>query len=86
MQDGRLDVWAKLATSPDHHCLWGSHQRVKDFGGWIIGAAGLIFLLSENLEMRFYVITTFLFPELLILVGLNTIIEYLKKGTDTTGK
>jgi predicted membrane protein len=61
-------------------------QRVKDFGGWIIGSVGIVFLLSENLDVRFYAITTFLLPVLLILVGINTIMKYFKKGGNGSKK
>jgi len=61
-------------------------QRIKDFGGWIIGCVGLIFLLSENLEVKFYAITTFLLPSLLILVGINILMKYIKKKSEDTDK
>ncbi len=61
-------------------------QRVKDFGGWIIGCVGLIFLLSENLEVKIYAITTFLLPALLILVGVNILIKYVKKRREHIDK
>jgi predicted membrane protein len=54
-------------------------HRISDFGGWIIGCVGLFFLLSESLELKFYAITTFLLPALLILVGINIIMKYMKK-------
>lgn len=61
-------------------------QRIKDLAGWIIGSVGLIFLLSENLDMRFYAITTSLLPALLILVGINVLMKYFKKTSDDTDK
>jgi predicted membrane protein len=61
-------------------------QRVKDFGGWIIGCVGLIFLLSENLEVKIYAITTFLLPTLLILVGINILMKYIKKRKEDIDK
>jgi putative Mn2+ efflux pump MntP len=57
-------------------------QRVRDFGGWIIGCAGVIFLISENFELKIYAITTFLLPVLLILVGVNVLLRYFKKKGD----
>jgi predicted membrane protein len=54
-------------------------QRVRDLGGWIIGCVGLIFLISENFEMRIYAIATFLLPVLLILVGVNVLTKYFRK-------
>jgi predicted membrane protein len=57
-------------------------QRGRDLGGWIIGCVGLIFLISENFEMRIYAIATFLLPVLLILVGVNVLIKHFRKGTE----
>ena len=54
-------------------------QRGRDLGGWIIGCVGLIFLISENFEMRIYAIATFLLPVLLILVGVNVLIKQFRK-------
>jgi predicted membrane protein len=61
-------------------------QRVKDFGGWIIGCVGLIFLLMENLEVKIYAITSFLLPALLILVGINILMKYIKNRNDHIDK
>jgi predicted membrane protein len=57
-------------------------QRSKDLGGWIIGCVGLIFLLSENWDVKIYAIATFLLPLLLILAGLNVLVKYFKKKDD----
>lgn len=57
-------------------------QRVRDLGGWIIGSVGLIFLVSENFEVKIYAIATFLLPVLLILVGVNVLIKYFRKMTE----
>jgi putative Mn2+ efflux pump MntP len=56
-------------------------QQVRDLGGWIIGSVGLIFLISENFEMKIYAIATFLLPVLLILVGVNVLIKNFRKKT-----
>jgi predicted membrane protein len=57
-------------------------QRFKDLGGWIIGCVGLIFLLSENWDLKIYAVATFLLPLLLILAGLNVLMKYFKKKSD----
>ena len=57
-------------------------QRFKDLGGWIIGSVGLIFLLSENWDLKIYAVATFLLPLLLILAGLNVLVKYFKKKSD----
>jgi hypothetical protein len=57
-------------------------QRVKDVGGWIIGCVGLVFLVSENLDLKIYAIATFLLPALLILAGINVLVKYFKKNSD----
>ncbi|MDA8124759.1 MAG: DUF5668 domain-containing protein [Deltaproteobacteria bacterium] len=54
-------------------------QRFKDFGGWVIGCVGLIFLAAENLDVRIYAIAQFLLPLLLILVGINLLLKYRRK-------
>jgi predicted membrane protein len=57
-------------------------QQVKDLGGWIIGCVGLVFLVSENLDVKIYAIATFLLPALLILAGINVLMKYFKKKED----
>ena len=57
-------------------------QRGKDLGGWIIGCVGLVFLVSENLDLKIYAIATFLLPVLLILAGINVLMKYFKKKSD----
>ena len=57
-------------------------QRGRDLGGWIIGCVGLIFLISENFEVKIYAVATFLLPVLLILVGVNVLLRYFKKKGD----
>jgi predicted membrane protein len=57
-------------------------QRGRDLGGWIIGCVGLIFLVSENFEMRIYAIAAFLLPVLLILVGVNVLVKHFRKRTE----
>jgi predicted membrane protein len=54
-------------------------QRVKDIGGWIIGAAGVIFLLVKNWGYDLHVTARYLLPVLLILYGINVLIKHYKK-------
>jgi hypothetical protein len=54
-------------------------QQISDLGGWIIGCVGVIFLVSENLEVKIYAIATFLLPALLILAGINILIKHFKR-------
>jgi hypothetical protein len=54
-------------------------QKISDVGGWIIGCVGAIFLVSENLDVKIYAITTFLLPALLILAGINILMKHFKK-------
>ena len=54
-------------------------RRGRDLGGWIIGCVGLIFLISENFEVKIYAVATFLLPVLLILVGVNVLTKYFRK-------
>ncbi len=54
-------------------------QQIKDLAGWIIGCVGVIFLVSENLEVKIYAIATFLLPALLILAGINILMKHFKR-------
>ena len=54
-------------------------QQIDDLKGWIIGCVGMIFLVSENLEVKIYAITTFLLPALLILVGISILMKHFKR-------
>jgi predicted membrane protein len=54
-------------------------QRVKDIGGWFIGAAGVIFLLVKNWGYDLHVTARYLLPVLLILYGINVLIKHYKK-------
>ena len=57
-------------------------QRGRDLGGWIIGCVGLIFLISENLDIKIYAIATFLMPALLILAGINVLMKHFNRRSD----
>ena len=54
-------------------------QQIDDLKGWIIGCVGMIFLVSENLEVKIYAIATFLLPALLILVGISILMKHFKR-------
>ncbi|MCL5807964.1 MAG: hypothetical protein M1418_05385 [Deltaproteobacteria bacterium] len=54
-------------------------QQINDLAGWVIGGVGVIFLVSENLEVKIYAIATFLLPALLILAGINILMKHLKR-------
>lgn len=55
-------------------------QRVQDIGGWIIGAAGVVFLVTENWGYRLYDVTKYLLPLLLIVIGLDLIRRRVRKS------
>jgi predicted membrane protein len=54
-------------------------QRLKDFGGWFIGVAGLLFLFVNNWGYDLHSITIYLVPLLLILFGVYMLIKQFKK-------
>lgn len=54
-------------------------QRPRDFGGWIIGCVGLVFLISESFGVQIYAISQFLLPLLLILVGISVLARYFRE-------
>lgn len=58
-------------------------QRASDLGGWLIGGVGLIFFVSENLEVKIYAIASLLLPLLLILVGVNILVKHFRKNGDS---
>ncbi len=55
-------------------------QRVKDIGGWIIGAAGIVFLVTENWGFRLYDVTKYILPILLIVLGVDLIRRRARKS------
>jgi len=84
----KMDVWAFSRSWPVLLIIisLGTLIRlVRDFGGWIIGCVGLIFLVSENLDVKIYRIATFLLPALLILAGINILRKYFKNNNDDPG-
>jgi hypothetical protein len=81
----KMDVWAFSRSWPVLLIiisLGALIRRVRDFGGWIIGCVGLIFLVSENIDLKIYRIATFLLPALLILSGINILRKYFKNNND----
>ena len=54
-------------------------QRVKDIGGWFIGVAGVIFIMVNNWGYNLNIIARYIFPLLLILIGINILIRHYKK-------
>jgi predicted membrane protein len=54
-------------------------QRVKDMGGWFIGAAGVIFLLVKNWGYDLHIIAKYLLPVLLLLFGINVLLKHYRK-------
>ncbi len=82
---GKMDVWGFAQSWPLLLIVIAAGtliQRPNDFGGWIIGCVGLIFLLAENMEVRIWAIATFLLPLLLILVGINVLMRHFRKNGD----
>jgi len=54
-------------------------QAFKDIGGWIIGAAGVLFLLREMMNVDLNLLGTYLLPVLLILLGIMVIMKHYRK-------
>ena len=54
-------------------------QRVRDLGGWFLVAAGVIFLLIYNWQMDIQIISTYILPGLLIVIGINILRKYFRK-------
>ncbi len=82
---GKMNVWSFGQSWPlllIVIALGTLLQRANDLGGWVIGCVGLIFLISENLEVKIYAIATFLLPLLLILVGINVLVKHFRKNGD----
>jgi peptidoglycan/LPS O-acetylase OafA/YrhL len=54
-------------------------QRGKDLGGWFIAAAGVFLLLMQNWQLDIQMVSTYILPLLLILVGANIVRKYFRK-------
>ena len=53
-------------------------QRVKDFGGWFITAAGVIFLINEFYGFELSKYSQYILPAILILLGIFVILRRRK--------
>ncbi len=54
-------------------------QRVRDLGGWIILAVGVLFLFMEGMQIRLEAMWKYFMPVLLIVIGANIIMKSRKK-------
>ncbi len=54
-------------------------QRVKDLGGWILMAVGLVFLLTKTLKVELQVLGQYILPLILIALGVSMIWKKKKK-------
>ena len=78
----KLGVWAFSSSWPLLLVVIAAGtliQRVRDLGGWIVGAVGLIFFLAENVGMEIWKIVNILLPILLILAGLRVLQKNIRK-------
>ena len=57
-------------------------QRHKDVGGWFIAAAGVLLLVVQNWQMDIQMVSAYILPVLLILVGANLIRKHFRKKND----
>ena len=53
-------------------------QRVKDFGGWFITIAGVVFLINEFYGFELSKYSQYLLPAVLILLGIFVILKRKK--------
>jgi hypothetical protein len=54
-------------------------QRVKDLGGWILMAVGVVFLLTGTLNIELQVLGKYVLPLLLVGLGVSVLWKH-KKG------
>jgi hypothetical protein len=57
-------------------------QRVKDVGGWLIGAIGILFFLVETWDINLHVVAVYLLPVLMILLGIFILRKYFQGDRD----
>ncbi|MEQ8203067.1 MAG: DUF5668 domain-containing protein [Smithellaceae bacterium] len=50
--------------------LCNIYQRVKDFGGWFITAAGTVFLINEFVGIELSKYSQYMLPAMLVLLGI----------------
>jgi cadmium resistance protein CadD (predicted permease) len=53
-------------------------QRVKDFGGWFITIAGVIFLINEFYGFELSKYSQYLLPAILVLLGIFVLLRRKK--------
>jgi hypothetical protein len=54
-------------------------QRARDLGGWFIAVAGVMFLLIYNWQLDIQILSTYIMPVLLILIGVDVLRRYYFK-------
>jgi hypothetical protein len=54
-------------------------QQIDHLKGWIIGCVGMIFLVSDNIEVKIYATSTFLISAPLIPVGISILMKHFKR-------
>ncbi|NPU85678.1 MAG: hypothetical protein HPY65_14475 [Syntrophaceae bacterium] len=54
-------------------------QRVKDLGGWILMAVGIVFLLTGTLKVDMQVLGQYVLPLLLVALGVSMLLKKKKK-------
>ncbi len=53
-------------------------QRVKDFGGWFITIAGILFLINEFYGFDLHKYSQYILPAILVLLGIFVILRKRK--------
>ena len=53
-------------------------QRVKDFGGWFITIAGILFLINELYGFDLHKYSQYILPAILVLLGIFVILRRRK--------
>jgi len=57
-------------------------QRVKDVGGWLIGAVGVLFFLVETWDINLHAVAVYLLPLLMIVLGAFILRKHYKGDGD----
>jgi hypothetical protein len=53
-------------------------QRIRDFGGWFITIAGVLFLINEFYGLELHKYSQYMLPAILILLGIFVILRRKK--------
>ena len=53
-------------------------QRIRDLGGWVLVAAGVVLLVNYNWGLDARLISAYLLPVALIVIGLGVLRKYFK--------